>query len=285
MNALTTIDNDLAPRIIREHEAAREHGRQAIEHAVAAGDLLIEAKGKVPKGQWLDWVNENCHFSERTAQAYMRLAEQKEVLRSSAADSIRNALEVVAKPRRITDQAIDADYKEVDEKKEVQPASPPDDDLASWDEERIAESIARDVENEIASWKEEGRDLDLIRELVLQKLKFEPTSEVPAEPVKEIAEAPKSDEQSAPPKPSKRGRPSKNKPKEESAPAAGDGAENEPVTGNSGDPTAEGEEQKAKNAALLPDDAEPPKPAPAAAGPYTIPPDLSMPEFMRRSAP
>jgi hypothetical protein len=38
----------LAARINEEHAAAEGHARSAVEHAVIAGRLLIEAKAQVP---------------------------------------------------------------------------------------------------------------------------------------------------------------------------------------------------------------------------------------------
>jgi Protein of unknown function (DUF3102) len=67
---------DLAHRIKAEHDAANEAKRSAISHAIAAGDLLIEAKDRVSHGDWLPWLEANVGFSERTAQAYMRLARE-----------------------------------------------------------------------------------------------------------------------------------------------------------------------------------------------------------------
>jgi hypothetical protein len=64
----------LAARIRAEHEAAQSAMRTAVAHAVEAGKLLIEAKKLVGHGGWLAWVKENCAFSDRTAQGYMRLA-------------------------------------------------------------------------------------------------------------------------------------------------------------------------------------------------------------------
>ena len=40
----------LAARINEEHAAAEGHARSAVEHAVIAGRLLIEAKAQVPNG-------------------------------------------------------------------------------------------------------------------------------------------------------------------------------------------------------------------------------------------
>lgn len=67
----------LARRINDEHEAARLAVRTGIAHAITAGELLLEAKRMVPHGQWRTWLGESVAFSERTAQAYMRLAKAR----------------------------------------------------------------------------------------------------------------------------------------------------------------------------------------------------------------
>src|SRR5262249_10783405 len=56
-----------------------------------AGELLWEAKRKAGHGQWLEWIAENCEFSERTAQLYMKLA---------------GALPQMANPQHIADLSL-----------------------------------------------------------------------------------------------------------------------------------------------------------------------------------
>jgi hypothetical protein len=73
---------ELAERIDAEaravyHEAAtaQERGR----HAWAAGELLNEAKGRLPRGAWLAWLRASCHaVKPRTAQKWMYLARRLE---------------------------------------------------------------------------------------------------------------------------------------------------------------------------------------------------------------
>jgi hypothetical protein len=84
---------DLAARIKAEHEAVGA----AMKHAIAAGELLAEAKSKVPHGEWLPWLEANCEMSERTAQAYMRIARELGKLEPAKAQrvadlSVRDAL-------------------------------------------------------------------------------------------------------------------------------------------------------------------------------------------------
>ena len=50
---------DLAARIRVEHGAAASLG-DAARHAIAAGELLIEAKALVRHGQWLPWLRDHC---------------------------------------------------------------------------------------------------------------------------------------------------------------------------------------------------------------------------------
>jgi hypothetical protein len=72
-SALSLTLSDLATRIKTEHRLVGE----AMTHAIAAGNLLIDAKAKVPHGQWLSWLEANCcEISERTAQLYMRVAKE-----------------------------------------------------------------------------------------------------------------------------------------------------------------------------------------------------------------
>jgi phage N-6-adenine-methyltransferase len=82
--------HDLAARIREEHDAAEAAkgaavvvARKGIEHALTAGELLLEAKAQVPHGQWLPWLAENCPaVSPRMAQYYMGLARKRPELES-----------------------------------------------------------------------------------------------------------------------------------------------------------------------------------------------------------
>ena len=66
---------ELATRLNHEHKQVKECVIKGAQHAVKAGELLWEAKRKAGHGRWLEWIAENCEFSERTAQLYMKLAE------------------------------------------------------------------------------------------------------------------------------------------------------------------------------------------------------------------
>jgi hypothetical protein len=78
---------DLAARIRQEHRAASDKMSEALLHAMAAGDLLIEAKALVRHGQWLPWLKDHVDISARTAQIYMRAAKNRAEIEPSKAQS------------------------------------------------------------------------------------------------------------------------------------------------------------------------------------------------------
>jgi hypothetical protein len=78
---------DLAARIRVEHEATIAALRSGVVHAMAAGDLLIEAKAQVPHGQWRPWFNKNCRMSERSGQLYMKLAKNRATIEKAKGKS------------------------------------------------------------------------------------------------------------------------------------------------------------------------------------------------------
>lgn len=106
MNVITPSLDDYAARINEAHSLAVTHAATAIEKALEVGRLLTEAKDACSHGQWLPWLRENCAFSERTAQAYMRLhAKRDRIEVESAANaqrvadfSVRDALKYLAEP-------------------------------------------------------------------------------------------------------------------------------------------------------------------------------------------
>jgi hypothetical protein len=83
-NSLT----DLAVRIKAEHQATSDALKTSVEHAIKAGELLLEAKEQLKHGQWLPWLLNHCEISERSAQLYMRIAKNRETIEAE----IRNGV-------------------------------------------------------------------------------------------------------------------------------------------------------------------------------------------------
>jgi hypothetical protein len=107
MSNLLSLSNslpDLAARIKIEHTAVAAALRDSIKHAIAAGELLLEAKEQVPHGQWLPWLRENCGVSPRSAQGYLRLANHRGELEANALLAhltMEEALKALAAPKKL----------------------------------------------------------------------------------------------------------------------------------------------------------------------------------------
>ena len=90
-------------REIREYHAKVISSAQVtIEHAHSVGKKLKEAKDLVGHGEWKTWVTDNCSFSIRTAQNYMRITSKWGKLEAKAPRtallSIGRALDELAEP-------------------------------------------------------------------------------------------------------------------------------------------------------------------------------------------
>jgi hypothetical protein len=79
---------DLAAQIGEAHHQCESAVRSAVMHAVRAGELLTQAKRRLPHGNWLPWLKANCPFAERTAQAYMKLARDLPKLDAAKAQRV-----------------------------------------------------------------------------------------------------------------------------------------------------------------------------------------------------
>lgn len=99
---------DLAQKINTAHRLAEKQYQSAIAQARLAGEYLSEAKSQVQSGQWQNWVAQNCQFSLRTAQVYMRIFSNWEMLEAqeSAPKSLDSALALLALPREEKEDPI-----------------------------------------------------------------------------------------------------------------------------------------------------------------------------------
>jgi hypothetical protein len=93
---------ELVAKVNEEHKQVKECVIKGAQHAVRAGQLLWEAKRKAGHGRWLEWIAENCKFSDRTAQLYMNLA---------------TALPQVANPQSIADLSLTGAIKMIEDLK------------------------------------------------------------------------------------------------------------------------------------------------------------------------
>jgi hypothetical protein len=69
---------ELATRIKAAYAAIGQACKDVVGRAVAMGDLLNQAKNRMAHGNWSAWLQANCELSERTAQRYMSIADNKQ---------------------------------------------------------------------------------------------------------------------------------------------------------------------------------------------------------------
>jgi len=91
-----------------EHFLVEAHTKRALWHAQRAGELLIRVKETLAHGSFIYWIESNCAFSTRTAQLYMNLYRNRELIGkaqalaqlSSGALTISKAVEVITEGKR-----------------------------------------------------------------------------------------------------------------------------------------------------------------------------------------
>lgn len=73
--------------------------KQDLAHnIIGIGQHLIEAKAMLSHGEWLPWLSEHAHFSEKTAQNYMRVAREFPNPQLVADLGVRKALALLELP-------------------------------------------------------------------------------------------------------------------------------------------------------------------------------------------
>src|SRR5262249_11983764 len=72
------------------------------------GELLSAAKSRLPHGQWLPWLTNNVAFSDRTARNYMRIFENRAVLKSANVSDLGEAYQIVMLQSQVAGKTGDA---------------------------------------------------------------------------------------------------------------------------------------------------------------------------------
>lgn len=100
---MTALSKDLAAQINEQHRLAYGKAQEALEHARAAGELLIKAKDGMKHGEWLPWLAANVEVSERQSQKYIAVAKNWTAITSKSALgadlTLNGALDALAKSR------------------------------------------------------------------------------------------------------------------------------------------------------------------------------------------
>jgi hypothetical protein len=98
-SALVTAEPDLGidelAAVVRdEMQKARQAWSNALGHAMAAGDALIQVQPKIAERgiNWKKWLRENCFVASSTAQLYMQLARHREQIEAELRRNVELSL-------------------------------------------------------------------------------------------------------------------------------------------------------------------------------------------------
>lgn len=87
--------DSLAASIVLHHHAVQGHARATLDHVIACGEDLIQARNIVPQGQWRAWLRENVGLDKGTVGMYQRIATFSDELRAAGIDKVQAAREYV----------------------------------------------------------------------------------------------------------------------------------------------------------------------------------------------
>jgi hypothetical protein len=93
--------DDYAQRIDHEVTMAERNYKDAVQHAINAGELLTEVKARLKHGQWQPWLAANFPGSATTARNYMRLAANQQ--RVAVLPTVREAVALLSEPKPASD--------------------------------------------------------------------------------------------------------------------------------------------------------------------------------------
>lgn len=94
----TSLDNDTAQFLNQQASAIKVLVKQSIENIIEVGKRLNEVKGLLAHGQWMDWLDAEFGWTERTALNYMRVAQEFKIENISNLQIANTALYVLAQP-------------------------------------------------------------------------------------------------------------------------------------------------------------------------------------------
>ena len=102
----TAVAVDLAATEINElHEKACALMKDSVNFAIRAGELLSQKKEELPHGQFTKWVDENIHFTVRTAQSYIKIFKHKAEIEQVAPATLSEAYRLIA-PEKPDDSGV-----------------------------------------------------------------------------------------------------------------------------------------------------------------------------------
>ncbi|UOG62587.1 DUF3102 domain-containing protein [Leptospira noguchii] len=89
-----------AEKISMLHTSIETNIKNAIRNAIKIGELLIEKKSRLGHGKFIPWITTNLPFSERTAQRYIKLFENRDLLNTTPVSDLKSAYKLLSSADR-----------------------------------------------------------------------------------------------------------------------------------------------------------------------------------------
>lgn len=87
--------DELAGTIREQHDLMVGYARKTLEHVIACGRALEEARSLVPEGQWYPWLRENVGLERSTVKMYLRIARYRRELEDAGVTTVQQAREYI----------------------------------------------------------------------------------------------------------------------------------------------------------------------------------------------
>jgi hypothetical protein len=101
----------LLSELLQLHDEVVCAARMSLPKAIRAGEILLGFKKKAGHGNWLQWLEDNVPFSDRTARNYMRVFEHRAELRAETISDLTMAYRLLAAPVDTNDDDDDGEQR------------------------------------------------------------------------------------------------------------------------------------------------------------------------------
>lgn len=106
-----------AEKISILHISIETNIKNAIRNAIKIGELLIEKKSMLGHGKFIPWIAANLPFSERTAQRYIKLFENRDLLNTTPVSDLKSAYKLLSSADHEEKEINPKEISKVDAKK------------------------------------------------------------------------------------------------------------------------------------------------------------------------
>jgi len=100
---MADIEKNRANEIVSLHGQIEGLLKQSLGKAIRIGQLLSEQKAALPHGEFIPWIKANLPFTDRTARNYMKLSENRDLLKTENVSDLRSAYALLAGPAEDTE--------------------------------------------------------------------------------------------------------------------------------------------------------------------------------------